>query len=192
MAGRRGAEFRMYPDIRDNLRRLGWNANNPAKDPQGDVYNQHEHSADDGLKRALGMKAPEFVVVVDKSKRVFWTIEAKGSMKELDLAVNEARDYAELINKGAKQHGAFYTGVAGSPDEGYLRHTYYIDHDGVHSQVEYDGSPITSLLPRETLLQILKSDSASLYDLRTLRPGTLVVWEPTKTRAPASSTGSRR
>lgn len=155
----------MYPDIRDNLRRLGWNPNNPASDPTGDVYDQHECAADSGVAKALGQKAPEYVVVVDKTKRIFWAIEAKGSMSELAKAVGEAREYAELIDKGAKQRGAFYTGVAGSPSEGYLRQTYYIDADGIHSPVQYDGSPITSLLPRETLLQIVKNDSAALSDL---------------------------
>lgn len=165
VAKRRGSEFRAYPDIRDNLRRLGWNTDSPSTNPDGDVYDQHEAAADDGLRKALGKKAPEHVVVVDKTKRIFWTIEAKGTMAELDKAVDEARQYAELIDAGAKQRGAFYTGIAGNPTEGYLRSTYYIDTDGIHSKVTYDGTPITSLLPRETMLYIVKSDSAALLDL---------------------------
>ena len=165
MPAARKSEFRVYPDIRDNLRRLGWNTNNPSSDPQGDVYDQHECADDDGLGQALGRQAPEHVVVVSKSKRIFWVIEAKSRMKELDTAVSEARSYAEGINEVPKQKCAFYTGIAGSAEEGYLRQTSFIDKRGTHSIVNYDGHPITSLLPRETLNQIVKSDSAALHDL---------------------------
>lgn len=161
----RSSEFRIYPDIRDNLRRLNWNTNNPATDPQGDVYDQHEHVDDDGLRKALGKQAPEYVVVVSKTSRVFWVIEAKGKMSDLDRAVSEARQYANLINSVAKQRCAFYTGIAGNAAEGYLRHTYFIDGTGKHAIISYDGTPITSLFPRETLQQILKEDSATLRDL---------------------------
>jgi type I restriction enzyme M protein len=161
----RSSEFRVYPDIRDNLRRLGWNTNNPSTSPQGDVYDQHEHVADDGLRKALGSLAPEFVVVVSKTNRIFWVIEAKGKMSELGKAVDEAREYANLINGVAKQRCAFYSGVAGNADEGYLRRTYFIDSSGDHAVINYDGTPITSLFPRETLQQILKEDSAALRDL---------------------------
>lgn len=161
----RSSEFRVYPDIRDNLRRLGWNTNNPGTDPRGDVYDQHEHVADDGLQKVLGSLAPEFVVVVSKTNRVFWVIEAKGKMSDLGQAVSEARQYADLINGGAKQRCAYYTGIAGNASEGYLRRTYFIDSTGEHAIINYDGTPITSLFPRETLQQIIKEDSAALRDL---------------------------
>lgn len=161
----RKSEFRIYPDIRDNLRRLGWNTNSPASDPLGDVYDQHECADDRGLAKSLGRLAPEHVVVVSKSKRIYWAIEAKSSMAEIDVAVAEAKAYAERISAGAKQRGAFYTGIAGGPEEGYLRRTYYIDENGNHAVVNHDGVAITSLLPRESLEQILKADTASLHDL---------------------------
>ena len=161
----RRSEFRIYPDIRDNLRGVGWNTNSPMTDPVGDVYDQHEFADDQGLAGALGRQAPEYVVVVDKSKRIYWVIEAKPRMADLDRAVSEARKYAKQINKIAKQHCAFYTGIAGGASEGYLRETHFIDSGGQHSIVNYDGRPITSLLRRESLLQIVKDDSGVILDL---------------------------
>ena len=161
----RRSEFRIYPDIRDNLRRVGWNTNSPTTDPVGDVYDQHECADDEGLARALGRKAPEYVVVVNKTKRIYWVIEAKPRMEDLDRAVSEARAYAEQINNVAKQRCAFYTGIAGGASEGYLRHTYFISSSGEHMIVNYDGHPITSLLPRESILQIVKADSGVMSDL---------------------------
>jgi type I restriction enzyme M protein len=159
------SEFRVYPDIRDNLRRLDWNTNNPATDPTGEVYDQHEFAVDTGLKKALGGQAPEHTVIVNRTKRIFWVIEAKPQMKGLSKAISEARSYADAINSVAKPRCAFYTGIAGSSEEGFLRQTFYIDTNGIHAAVNYDGSPITSLVHREVLEQIIKADSASLPDL---------------------------
>jgi type I restriction enzyme M protein len=161
----RSSEFRVYPDIRDYLRTLGWNTNNPAADPQGEVYDQHEFAtSDDGLRKALGSQAPEHIVIISKTSRIFWVIEAKGDMADLDRAVGEARAYATAINAVAKQRCAFYSGIAGNAGQGYLRHTYYVDQAGNHGIVNYDGTAITSLLPRENLQQIIKEDSAALRD----------------------------
>jgi type I restriction enzyme M protein len=162
---RRSSEFRAYSDTRDDLRSLGWNTNDPARDAAGQVYDQHECGADPGLAAALGLQAPEHVVVVDATKRIFWVIEAKGSMKDLAVAVGEASNYAARINAVPKQRCAFYTGIAGSPTEGYLRRTTYISAAGVEESVSYDGSPITSLFSREQLLEILKADTGLLADL---------------------------
>jgi type I restriction enzyme M protein len=159
------SEFRVYPDIRDYLRRQGWNTNNPATDPHGEVYDQHEAANDAGLKAALGRSAPEHVVVISKSKRVYWVIEAKPRASQLAKAIAEAQEYADQINAVKKQRCAFYTGIAGGADEGYFRETYYINSAGMHERVEYDGHAITSLLPRENIDQIIKADSARLNDL---------------------------
>lgn len=162
---RRPSEFRAYSDARDDLRNLGWNTNDPSRDPAGQVYDQHECGADPGLGAALGLAAPEHVVVVNATKRVFWVIEIKGTMRDLDRAVGEARDYAARIDRVPHQRCAFFTGIAGNPTSGYLRRTSYITAAGEEQQVSYAGSPITSLFSREQLLEIMRADSGLLADL---------------------------
>jgi type I restriction enzyme M protein len=165
MSRRRSSEFRAYSDIRDDLRHHGWNTNDPARDPAGQVYDQHESGDDPGLSQALGLQAPEHVAVVDATKRIFWVIEVKGSMKDLDKAVGEARDYAMAINGVPKQRCAFFTGIAGGPSEGYVRRTTYVTTGGNEEEVSYHGTPITSLFTREQLLEIVDADTGSLADL---------------------------
>lgn len=159
------SEFRSYPDVRDDLRRRGWNTNNPAVDPAGQVYDQHEFQHDAGLAAGLGNKKPENVVVVDATRRIYWVIEVKSSMTALAKAATEASEYAILINSITGQRCAFYTAIAGSPYEGYIRRTYYIDVAGTSRAVEFEGAPLTSLLPREQLLQLVDNDTNEVSEL---------------------------
>ena len=162
----RGSEFRAYSDVRDDLRRLGWNTDSPARSPTGQVYEQHEFVGHDpGLSAALGQAAPENVVVVDGARRLYWALEVKRSMGELNKAVGEARAYAERINLIPGQRCAFYTGIAGGPTEGYLRRTQFIRLNGEHVPVEFEGAPLTSLLPREQLLELEAADTGSVEHL---------------------------
>lgn len=161
----RVSEFRSYPDVRDDLRRRGWNTNSPSQDPRGQVYDQHEVRDDEGLAVALNGQKPENVVVVDASKRIFWVIEVKPSLTDLPKASDEAAAYAARINAVPGQRCAFYTAIAGSPDAGYVRRTYYVATDGAVSPVQFQGSPLTSLLPREQLLELVAGDTGEVEDL---------------------------
>jgi type I restriction enzyme M protein len=151
--------------VRDDLRRRGWDTNSPAAVPTGQVYDQHEYQDDPGLAEALGGKKPENVVVVDATARIFWVLEVKPAVTGLAQAAKEAAEYAALINAVPGQRCAFYTAIAGSPHEGYVRRTYYIAEDGTSHPVQFEGSPLTSLLPREQLLELVKGDTGEVAEL---------------------------
>lgn len=159
------SEFRSYPDVRDDLRRRGWNTNSPASDPLGQVYDQQEVRDDPGLAEALGAKKPENVVVVDAKNRVFWAIEVKPRTTGLKQAEKEAEAYARAINGVPGQRCAFYTAIAGSPDAGYVRRTFYVRADGSARPVSFEGSPLTSLLPREQMLELVREDTNEVAEL---------------------------
>lgn len=162
----RSSEFRSYPDVRDDLRRRGWNTDSPAASPYGQVYDQGEYMDDPGLSSGLKGKKPENVVVVDAKRRVFWVIEVKPSMNALGAASDEAAEYASLINSVPDQRCAFYTAIAGGPNEGYLRRTYFVADDGNAHVVSFEGSPLTSLLPREQLMELLLGETSEVSELR--------------------------
>lgn len=161
----RVSEFRSYPDVRDDLRRRGWDTRSPAQSPRGQVYDQQEVRDDDGLALALQGQKPENVVVVDAGKRIYWVIEVKAAIEGLKLAEAEAADYASRINSVEGQRCAFYTAIAGSPDVGYVRRTYYISEDGGLHPVQFQGTPLTSLLPREQLLDLIYYDTGNVSEL---------------------------
>ncbi len=129
------------------------------------MFDQHEIRDDAGLSLALAAQKPENVVVVDASKRIYWVIEVKASLDALKVAESEASAYAERINSVPDQRCAFYTAIAGSPDAGYVRRTYYVSADGATTPVQFQGSPLTSLLPREQLLELLKNDTGEVSEL---------------------------
>lgn len=161
----RDSEFRAYSKIQRDLESQGWNPKNPATHPTGEVYWQGEVVADAGLKQALSKQKPENVVVVSSADRVFWAIEAKGSMADLDKAVSEARTYAEAINAVPGQSCRFYTGVAGNDTEGFVRRTFFISSKDIHEVVNFEGAPLTGLISRTDLAGLLDADTGTLSDL---------------------------
>ncbi len=94
MTPSRDSEFRAYPYIQKVLKRLGWDIRNPARG--GDVYTQGEfHGHDTILTKALGLSAPENIIVIpwDGGPR-YWIVEAKSKHNDLEKAVEEAEKYA--------------------------------------------------------------------------------------------------
>ena len=97
------SEFRAYAWIESSLKDLGWNTRNPAKDPAGQVYTQHECHQHEELNVQLAGGIPENVVKVREN--IYWVIEAKPTHAELEKATQEARDYAKQINRSEHPEG---------------------------------------------------------------------------------------
>ena len=124
------SEFRTYPFIFDSLKEMGWNTNPPSYG--GDVFTQHEVRNHKLLWESLNFKVPENVVQIDSS--AFWVIESKGELNDIEVAVSEAKDYADSISNFTsfvskstnpiknRIYCPFATGVAGNPNS-----TYYIE-----------------------------------------------------------------
>ncbi|MXV97922.1 MAG: N-6 DNA methylase [Acidimicrobiaceae bacterium] len=119
------SEFRAYPYIEKVLKGLGWDIRHPKRG--GFVYTQGEFRDHDArLNETLRLKAPENTVIVpwDGGPR-YWIVEAKAAHSDLEVAVSEARDYAELVNGGDPMPDGvgparFITGIAGTPDESFF------------------------------------------------------------------------
>jgi hypothetical protein len=93
----RDSEFSSYVFIKNDLAELGWDTKNPARNPSGQLYTQQECLDHQEFKKTLIRQRPEYVVKIYED--TFWVIEAKGSISELDKAFNEAKGYADCINK---------------------------------------------------------------------------------------------
>ena len=112
------SEYRLYGYILDRLEELGWNKKPPFDG--GQVFTQNEALRDPNLKSSLGADRPENIVVVDEGE--YWAIEAKASLKDIDKAVEEAKVYADKINRGSDISCRLVTGIAGNSDE-----THYVE-----------------------------------------------------------------
>jgi type I restriction enzyme M protein len=84
----RNSEFNAYVYIKNELKDLGWNTRNPNRAPDGEVYTQQECLDHPEIGQYLGRQKPENVIKVREN--IFWVIEAKPSLNDLQLALSEA------------------------------------------------------------------------------------------------------
>ena len=114
MVKARDSEVDAYIFIKENLKTIGWNVQNPARNPAGEVYTQNECLNHPEIKKCLVNKKPENVVKL--SEKLFWIIEAKRSHKKLGQALSEAeQEYAKPINEKSKNiRIVLISGVAGN------------------------------------------------------------------------------
>ena len=156
------SEFRLYHYIQDSLEIAGWDTRSPSKG--GQVYTQNEIYKDDILKSALGRQRPENVVVV--GPKIYWVIEAKRSIAELEKAVAEAKQYAAHINSVEEASCPIVTGIAGSVDSTRYIDTYLLVDDKWKPLI-INGRRSTGFISLSQVEKVLESGNATLdeYDI---------------------------
>lgn len=159
----KNSEVDAYTYIKEQLDQLEWNIRNPARSPEGEVYKQNEVLANTELKKYLKRDMPEAVVVLSPVE--FWVVEAKRDKKDIDKALNEAKNqYAEKINKSKKIKCVIISGVAGNDIDGYtVRNQYF--KDGVWTDILFNGEHKNILLSKSQALFILNNETFEWSDL---------------------------
>ena len=157
-------EVEAYGFIRENLRDLGWIVRNPSTGTGGQVWTQNQCLAHPEIKQAFALRRPENIVKL--SEGLLWIIEAKASRKQLQLAVDEAKEfYAKRINDNAagKVRAKLATGVAGSEEKGYLIRTR-IWINGQWLPVTINGQEATGLLSPGDVRTLLESGGTDIHE----------------------------
>ncbi len=160
---RRGesTEADAYKFIDDNLKLQGWDTRNPSRHPDGQVYTQNEYRSHEELFRLLGLKTPEAIVKLTESN--YWVIESKRDHEDLEKALGEAKDYAELINKSSIIKVRFVSGVAGNKSDSFFSKSAYFD-GSTFKQITINGKEITGLLSHEEASTILRTNNPNIED----------------------------
>lgn len=160
----RDSEFRTYPYITQVLKELGWDTRNPAR-AGGQVYTQGEFRKHDQLlNQTLGSRSPENIVRVRCGPDdVYWIIEAKAKHSDQDLALNEAKGYADTINREHPELARFATGIAGTPDESFFVKTCYWDGK-TWQDVVINNYGTTGFLTQEQCCSIIERNSARILE----------------------------
>ena len=164
------SEFRTYEYIRSVLETLGWDTRNPER--AGQVYTQSEFRRhDDVLTNALGAKTPENIVLVpwDGWFR-YWIVEAKRKHRDKKKALEEAKNYANSINKTSPGSARFATGIAGTPDSSFLVSTSF--WNGIEwKEVAINNYETTGFLTSEQCQYMLRDNShhLALFDYNPKR-----------------------
>ena len=161
MGKARDTEVDAYIFIKDNLKDLEWDIRNPSRVSTGQVYTQNECLAHPEIKRLLGLKRPENIVKV--TEKVLWVIEAKRSHLELDQALSEAKERADLLNESKLFQVRFISGVAGNNLDGFIIKSRFINGDKI-SPIMMNGVAVTGLLSPQNLKSILGSNNPNIED----------------------------
>ncbi|MCD4666818.1 SAM-dependent methyltransferase [archaeon] len=159
----RKTEVNAYIYIRDELRNLGWNTRNPERDADGQMYTQNECLENEEIQKYLEQKQPEAVIKVTDTK--FWVIESKKEQKQIDQALEEARDYyAKEINKSKIIKAVFVSGIAGNDYDGYVIKTEYFDGKNF-KPITINKKEISGLLIPEEVNLVIQNNNPNIEEL---------------------------
>jgi type I restriction enzyme M protein len=161
----RASEFASYVFIKNDLNNLGWNTRNPSRNPDGQLYTQQECLDHPDIAEGLGRQKPEYVIKVKED--VFWVVEAKNTLDKIDIAFQEAVDYAKDINQSTTVSAFIVTGVAGNDDDGYLVKTGTISKSGIVELVEFNNKEITGFLSPDQAIYLADNHTNILNELVT-------------------------
>lgn len=147
------SEFRAYIFIENSLKELGWDIRNPNVHSTGQVYTQGEVRKNEILKKYLDLKTPEHIVKLENG--LWWVIEAKVGHEKLKLAIEEAKEYAKLLNK-EEDSCILISGVAGNNQDSYLVETYY-KYSNEWVRVTINNFQTTGFLSPATIKKIIQT-----------------------------------
>lgn len=108
------AEARTRYFAREVAARRGWNTSHVSKG--GDVLEEQEishHFPDIGL----GLERPDFLFCLAGEPCI--VVEAKADAKQIDDAIQEAMDYADVIQKTRRYNPRIAVGIAGTEETGH-------------------------------------------------------------------------
>jgi len=157
----KSSEVDAYVFIKKELKTLGWDVRNPARQPSGQVYTQAECLSHPEIKKYLVRDKPENVIKINET--VFWVIEAKNEHKKLAQAVSEAIAYAEKINRSKNIKALFVSGVAGNEIDSYLIETHYLT-DGKFKPIKINDKKMSALISSDIAKTVL-SDGPDIEDI---------------------------
>jgi type I site-specific restriction endonuclease len=159
MARSKDTEVDAYIFIKENLKQLGWNTKNPARNPAGEVFTQNECHYHPQIKKVLGNLTPENIVKL--SEKYFWIIEAKRTHMELDKALSEAENYAKSMNKSKTIKALIITGLAGNQTDRYLMKSRYLKGKSF-VPITINGKEISSLVSKHIAGILLNTKNPSI------------------------------
>lgn len=152
------AEARTRYYVRAEAERVGWNVNHPTR---GGHFLEEQEIVDyfPDLRQALGADKPDFVSVLDD--RPLIVIECKGDWQEIDRALREAEEYADVISRVRKGDARLAVGVAGTPDKRVQVRCRYRNGRGWVELKSHDF-PLTQLpMPDEVRTALRNNDGTT-------------------------------
>jgi len=159
------SEFQSYTYIKNELKRVGWNVNNPNRDNKGQVYTQNECLNNPEIASMFGRQHPEYVIKLNEE--YYWIIEAKASLDDKGIAIDEAENYGKSLNDHKFIKALIVTGVAGNDiDKYYIKNEFWNDKKKKYQTITYEGKELTSILDPYTVQSLLQEKNPDLKDFQ--------------------------
>ena len=156
MAGiRKRAESRARYYIREQSLKRGWKIQHPNNG--GDCLEEQEiidYFPDIGL----GSDKPDFLFSLNGEPGL--VIEAKNSAKKIDEAIDEAIEYAEIINKNSRYSIKIAVGAAGEENCGFSVIVKYLKN-GSWVSLKSNGYEITTIPSKREVELAFEADDAT-------------------------------
>jgi hypothetical protein len=161
------SEFQSYTYIKNELRDREWNVGNPNRNPDGQLYTQHECLQNKEIGSKWGKLHPEYVIKL--SEDTFWVIEAKSRLEEIGKAFDEAKWYGSLLNQHKFVRAMIVSGVAGNDVDKYLvKNAFWIEQEKDFKPITYEGKEITSILTPNIAKRLLNEKTPTLREFDIL------------------------
>lgn len=176
----RKAESRTESLLKDLLKTQGWDARKP---PKGNFLIKQEYKDIEWLDKLFKSKNktgkdgfPEGIIISDDN-RILAVIEAKASLSQLDLAIEESRFYTdEAIRDG---HYPVAIAIVGDEDDFKIRVSFW---DGASwNFVTYDNNAVDWIPTPTDMDYIYGQKGNSLIDLRPSIPSSAILAENAET-----------
>lgn len=119
--GKKRAESRSRYYIREQAKKRGWKIGHPA---QGGEFLEEQEIVDYFPDIGLKLVRPDFLLTMNGLPSV--VIEAKNSADKIQQAINEAIEYAEIINQKSPYTVKLAVGAAGEENHGFIVEVRYL------------------------------------------------------------------
>lgn len=154
--GRTRAESRARYYIREEAKRRGWNVGHLAS---GGNFLEENEILNSFPQIGLGLEKPDFLVCYAGEPVI--VVEAKNQAGKIGIAIQEAIDYADLINATGLFQISIAVGAAGEEDTGFVVETRYLTASG-WVPLQSKGSEITNFpSPKEVELARLSNSGST-------------------------------
>lgn len=159
----RNTEVHAYIFIKRELEVLGWDTRNPDRVLTGQVYTQNECLGHPEIQKFLKQDRPENIVKL--LEQYFWVIEAKKDRNQIEQALQEAEDYARVINESSIIQVKIISGVAGNEIDGFIVESRFFDGKKFRP-ILINGKDITGFISPETSKLLIQSNSPEINDFQ--------------------------
>lgn len=133
------------------LKKLNWDVKHPNSG--GNILEEQEAKHfDPRFDELLGKDRPDFLIYAGGFPVA--VIECKNEKTKIEVAINEAQDYAEALSV-SHFDVKIAIGVAGNDEDGVTVRNYYRDAKGNWTEIQGNSYPLTQLLTLDQLNQVL-------------------------------------